>query len=377
VEVASSAEGVEVRCPFDAQGFGSEELGFGPYTGQIWIITVRDGKILEARREWNNIEHMIQEVVEPFGQWVQANHPDDFSAMYIDGNPTDFRLSERSVRAWELRLGEYIAEQTRRLDTAEAFMTAWVDGDDDDVAALLGADGTWEGFGAEALGGVHDWHRAVGASFGTEQCVLRPVVQQVGCSYTVENDLSQFIGSDPASESFAFDIAAGKVAAVRDSYDAGEDGAWESFHQWVADHHPGDLDRMYTVDSRFARWDASSIELWEQHLDEFISSSDGYIARAASICTAAHARFDDEMEAAGSDAEPSTADEVARRVEREALIELYAVPIPEDVQQEFEEAYRLLEQFSEGNDVAGLEDLWRQVRDLELGLDQCTFPLTT
>ena len=137
VEVESSAEGVDVRCPFDAHAFGSDELGFGPYTGQTWIITVRDGEIVGARTEWNNIEHMIQEVVEPFGQWVQANHPDDFAVMYIDGNPTDFRLSEAAVRLWEQHLGEYIAAQTAELDAAETFMAAWADGDVDTVAALL------------------------------------------------------------------------------------------------------------------------------------------------------------------------------------------------------------------------------------------------
>ena len=396
VEVDSSADGVEVRCPFDAHAFGSDELGFGPYTGQTWIITVRDDKIVAARTEWNNIEHMTQEVVEPFGQWVQANHPDDFAVMYIDGNPLDFRLSEAAVRLWEQHLGEYVAEQKDELDTAEAFMAAWVDGDGDDVAELLGADGTWEDFTAETLGGVHDWNRAVGAAYQTEECVQRPVLQQIGCSYTLENDLSRFIGADPEAESFAFDIAAGEIASVRDTYDAREDGAWETFHQWIAEHHPGDVERMYTADSRFAKWDATSIGLWERHLHDFIASSDGYIARAESICTAAHERFNDEMEAAGIDMEPSpdddgsglqlipsnaedvpAAEEVSRRVEREALIELYAVVTPEDVLHEFDEAYRRLEQFSEGNDVVEPEELWRQVRDMELGLDHCTFPLTT
>ena len=396
VEIGSSAVGVEVRCPFDAHAFGSDELGFGPYTGQTWIITVRDGEIVGARTEWNNIEHMIQEVVEPFGQWVQANHPDDFAVMYIDGNPTDFRLSEAAVRLWEQHLGEYIAAQTDELDAAETFMAAWADGDVGKVAALLATGGTWEGFGADTLGGVHDWHRAVGAAFQNEECVQRPVLQQVGCSYTLENDLSRFLGADPAAESFAFDINAGEKMTVRDTYDAREDDAWDTFHQWVTDHHPADVERMYSADAGFAKWDATSIELWERHLADFIASSDGYIARTESICTAAHTRFNDEMEAAGIDMEPSpdddgsglqlipsnaedipAAEEVSRHVEREALIELYAVLIPEDVQPEFDYAYRLLEKFSEGNEATDPEAVWQQVRELELGLDQCTFPLKT
>jgi hypothetical protein len=275
-------------------------------------------------------------------------------------------------------------------------MSAWVAGDGDHVAGLLGADGTWEGFGADAIGGVHDWYRAVGAEYQTEGCVQRPVLQQVGCPYALEDDLRRFFGADPATESCAFDIAAGEIATVRDTYDLREDDAWSTFRQWVADHHPGDIEQMYTADSRFARWDPNSIDLWERHLDDFIASSDGYIARAESICTAAHARFNADMEAAGIDMDPSpdddgsglqlvpsnaedvpAAEDVARRIEREALIELYAVEIPEPLWQDFDRAYLLLEQFSEGNEVGDTEELWRQVRDLELGLDHCTFPLTT
>ena len=66
---------------------------------------------------------------------------------------------------------------------------------------------------------------------------------------------------------------------------------------------------MYSADASFANWDPTSIELWERHLADFIASSDGYIARAESICTAAHTRFNDEMEAAGIDMEPSPDDD--------------------------------------------------------------------
>ena len=51
----------------------------------------------------------------------------------------------------------------------------------------------------------------MGAAIQNEECVQRPVLQQVGCSYTLENDLSRFFGADPAAESFAFDIAAGEM----------------------------------------------------------------------------------------------------------------------------------------------------------------------
>jgi hypothetical protein len=394
VAVEDSAEGVVVRCPFDAHGFGSEELGFGPYTGQSWVVTVREGRIVRARTEWNNIEHMIQEVIEPFGQWVQANHPDDVAVMYIDGNPTDFQPGEASSRLWEQRLDEYVAEQTAKVDVAEALMAAWTDGDGAAVAGLFAADGTWEGFAADTLPALHDWYRAVGGVYQSGGCELRPVVQQIGCSYTWENDLTRFLGADPETESFALDIADGEITTVRDTYDSHEDEAWQLFHTWIADNHGDDVERMYTADSRFARWDATSIDLWARYLDDFVASTEGYIARSESICTAAHARFNDELAAAGIEMELSPEDDgsglqlvpsndddrqafedAARRVEREALLELFAVQAPQAVFQEFDVGVRLLEQFAEGEGETDPEDLWSQVRDLGLGLEHCTFSL--
>ena len=136
---------------------------------------------------------------------------------------------------------------------------------------------------------------------------------------------------------------------MRDTYDAREDGGWETFHQWVADHHPADVERMYTADPGLPSGMRPRSSSGNSISHDFIASSDGYIARAESICTAAHTRFNDEMEAAGIDMEPSpdddgsglqlipsnaedipAAEEVSRHVEREALIELYAVVIPED-----------------------------------------------
>ena len=264
-----------------------------------------------ARTEWNNIEHMIQEVVEPFGQWVQANHPDDFAVMYIDGNPTDFRLSEAAVRLWEQHLGEYVAEQTDELDAAEAFMAAWADGDGDDVAALLAR--------RRDLGGLRPPTRSEVFTTGTEpwagrirteECVQRPVLQQIGCSYTLENDLSRFFGADPEAESFAFDIAAGEI----------DDGAGH-----LRRPRGRRLGARSTSGSQTTTPPTSSgctppipglpsgmrprSDCGSGTSHDFVASSDGYIARAESICTAAHARFNDEMAAAGIDMEPSPDDD--------------------------------------------------------------------
>ncbi len=91
-----SSMGVVVRCPFDSHGFGSAELGFGPYTGHRWELTVRDDEIVAARMQFNLVEQMIQQTIDPFGRWVEANHPADIQSMYANRDLTDFRLGEES-----------------------------------------------------------------------------------------------------------------------------------------------------------------------------------------------------------------------------------------------------------------------------------------
>ena len=395
-EVDRSSDGVVVRCPFDSHGFGSAELGFGPYTGHSWQLTVRDGEVVEARIEYNNIEQIIEQTIRPFGWWVEANHPDDIPLMYINGNLTDFRLGEESAGLFEQRLEQYVAEQTAKLDTAEAMMAAWVEGDGEAVATTFAADGTWEGFAVATLPALHDWYRAVGWEHHNEVCALRPTLGNIGCSYTFENDLTRFLGDGPLGGSFALDIADGEVTTATNRYNPRHDDNWQTFHQWVEDNHPDDIEQMYTADTSFALWDPTSIELWARYVDDFVASADGYIARAESICAAAHARLNDELESAGIELDASPEDdgsglqliphdeedlqayeEAARRVEREVLVELRAVAPPEAVRDEFDHAYDLLDQFAEAEPTTNTEpaELRNQVDGLGLGLQHCTFSI--
>jgi hypothetical protein len=50
VQVGTSAAGVNVSCAFDVQAIRSDEIGLGPYTGNYWRLTIRDGKIVSAQQ---------------------------------------------------------------------------------------------------------------------------------------------------------------------------------------------------------------------------------------------------------------------------------------------------------------------------------------
>jgi hypothetical protein len=104
----NSASGVSLRCAFDMHAIRSDEIGLGPYTGNYWSLTVRDGKIISAQRE---VEFMASgfsdQIWEPFHAWVSIEYPNDVVAMYTD--ESDERATEDSNRLWEQRTAEYVA----------------------------------------------------------------------------------------------------------------------------------------------------------------------------------------------------------------------------------------------------------------------------
>jgi hypothetical protein len=104
-----SASGTMVRCAFDFHLFGSDRLGFGPYGGSSFDLTVIDGQIVRAAATFE-VEEFSGEMWEPFEAWVSEAHPDDAKAMYDDETHSGVRLSEESVRLWRLHVREYVQE---------------------------------------------------------------------------------------------------------------------------------------------------------------------------------------------------------------------------------------------------------------------------
>jgi hypothetical protein len=116
-QVGNSESGVSLRCAFEMDAGGSDEIGLGPYTGNYWRLTVRDGRIVAAQRDiafmTNGFSHQIWE---PFAEWVSVEHPDDVLAMYTDESQGMQRVTEDSIRLWERRTTEYVAVVTQNLD---------------------------------------------------------------------------------------------------------------------------------------------------------------------------------------------------------------------------------------------------------------------
>jgi hypothetical protein len=84
-QVGNSESGLSLRCAFEMDAGGSDEIGLGPYTGNYWRLTVRDGKIVSARRDIAFMTNGFSDQIwEPFAEWVSVEHPDDVLAMYTD-----------------------------------------------------------------------------------------------------------------------------------------------------------------------------------------------------------------------------------------------------------------------------------------------------
>ena len=105
----NSASGVSLGCAFDFHAIGSDEIGLGPYTGNYWDLTVRDGKIVSARREVEFNSGFGDQIWEPFAKWVSIEHPDDALALGTDESQGMQPVTADSIRLSEQRSAEYVA----------------------------------------------------------------------------------------------------------------------------------------------------------------------------------------------------------------------------------------------------------------------------
>ncbi len=106
-ELGSSASGTSLRCTFDFNTIRSDEIGLGPFSGSSFLLTVRDGEIAQASKNFAVAEFSPQ-MWEPFASWVSTAYPEDAAVMYADGTYSGARLTEESVRLWEKRSREYV-----------------------------------------------------------------------------------------------------------------------------------------------------------------------------------------------------------------------------------------------------------------------------
>lgn len=111
---AESGGGATVTCPYAFHGVRSQELGHEPYRGSRYLFLVRDGRIVSFSDTFEHAGNgFAAEVWEPFAEWLAATHPADVAVMYTPGDG-DYSTSDTSIRLWEQRTQEYVAQRTSR-----------------------------------------------------------------------------------------------------------------------------------------------------------------------------------------------------------------------------------------------------------------------
>ena len=70
----NTLEGVVLRCPFEVHSFGSDQIGRGPFAGNSWEITVRDGQIVAILSD-SQVSESASPLWVEFRTWLKADTP--------------------------------------------------------------------------------------------------------------------------------------------------------------------------------------------------------------------------------------------------------------------------------------------------------------
>lgn len=120
-EGGSSAEVARVQCAFDYHALGSDELGLGPFSDNVFAISIRDGEIVMAAEELEFMSNGFSEQMwEPFAAWVSRAYPEDAAIMYADWPGTSLEAhSDRSIELWRQHTRDYVEAQQSSNDPSQ------------------------------------------------------------------------------------------------------------------------------------------------------------------------------------------------------------------------------------------------------------------
>lgn len=109
-----------ISCSFDLHALRSDELWLGPFPDNVWLFSVRDGKIREAEKMLAyQANGFSQQMWEPFAAWVKTNHPDDVEVMYTDASQSQQAHTAEAITLWDQRTRDYAADKLRKSPAAK------------------------------------------------------------------------------------------------------------------------------------------------------------------------------------------------------------------------------------------------------------------
>jgi hypothetical protein len=108
-EAAAFGSDTSVVCDYVFHALGSDQIGRGPFSGNSYVFTVRDGAIVRAG-EARNLDKFFHQMWWPFGEWVSSTYPKDAAVMYLHGTRGAARFSPASIRLWVRHTREYVED---------------------------------------------------------------------------------------------------------------------------------------------------------------------------------------------------------------------------------------------------------------------------
>jgi hypothetical protein len=267
--VEAQGPGITVRCDYELQDLRSDELGVGPFIGSTDVVVV-DGKITSIGETGAPDSGFEQQLWDPFGAWMEAQHPDEMPVMFADDTPT-----AESIRLWDQRSREWVEERLAAEQVATEFLQAFAAFDAEAAGAYLAPDASTEHVINQD---VADYREAIALfqAWGYEQELGQ--CRQLGatatglhvrCPFAYHLWGSRELGFGPFDQNYltvTVDDASGMITEVNSSWRGAGDlmrEVGDPFTVWVTTTYPDDVAVM-TANGQPALT-PESLALWEAH----------------------------------------------------------------------------------------------------------------
>ena len=156
----AQSPGITIHCGHETQDLRSDELGLGPFDGGFLDVVVVDGKITSiddtagpSSSSSSSMADFQRLLWDPFGAWMDAQHPDDRAVMFASDTP-----SAASIPLWDQRLSEWVALRLAAEREATDFLQAFAAFDAEGAGAHLADGASTEGIIGED---VQDYSQAI------------------------------------------------------------------------------------------------------------------------------------------------------------------------------------------------------------------------
>ena len=277
----AQSPGITIHCGHDTQDLRSDELGIGPFDGGFLDVVVVDGKITSiddsagsSSSSSSSMAEFQEQLWDPFGAWIDAQHPEDKAVMFADNTPT-----EASIPLWDRRLSEWVALRLAAEREATDFLRSFAAFDAEGAGAYLADGASTEGIIGED---VQDYAQAIALyqAWGYEQQLgscfqagATATALEVRCPFAYQLLGSGELGLGPFDGSHftvTVDNQSGLITKVDSTWLTGDfaRNVTDPFTEWLTATHP-DAEAQITVAGQPVLT-PESLALWEQYRTEYV-----------------------------------------------------------------------------------------------------------